>query len=338
MTTPEPGRSCPIAYRYQPQDLAGAASATARTLYVVGGLYGSVAALDAVLARAGAEASPVTLVFNGDFHYLDVDDGDFRAVAEGVRPYLALRGNVEAELADPSAEAGCGCGYPPYVADAVVARSNAVMARLRATARRHPDLTAQLAGLPRHLVVEVGGVRVGIVHGDLENLAGWRLALEAMEPGDEAVRALTGFLGPVTREQDVAGWLDAAGLRVLACTHTGLPYMQDVGTGDGTAVVVNNGTAALPCFAGTGWGVLTRICADPAVPPDALYGLSLGPLRVDALPVRYDAQRRKRELLASWPPGSPGHEGYAGRLTDATALRLASSARGRVRVHADVPD
>jgi hypothetical protein len=30
----------------------------------------------------------------------------------------------------------------------------------------------------------VGGQRIGILHGDPESLAGWRLALEAMEPGD----------------------------------------------------------------------------------------------------------------------------------------------------------
>ena len=43
------GRSCPLAYRYQPEALAGPAQLEADTLYVVGGLYGNPAALAAVL-------------------------------------------------------------------------------------------------------------------------------------------------------------------------------------------------------------------------------------------------------------------------------------------------
>ena len=45
-------------------------------------------------------------------------------------------------------------------------------------------MVGRLGELPRHLTAGVGGQRVGIVHGDPESLAGWRLALEAMEPGD----------------------------------------------------------------------------------------------------------------------------------------------------------
>ena len=43
------GRSCPLAYRYQPEGLAEPARLSADTLYVVGGLYGNLAALRAVL-------------------------------------------------------------------------------------------------------------------------------------------------------------------------------------------------------------------------------------------------------------------------------------------------
>jgi hypothetical protein len=43
------GRSCPLAYRYQPEALAQPAALEADTLYVVGGLYGNPAALAAVL-------------------------------------------------------------------------------------------------------------------------------------------------------------------------------------------------------------------------------------------------------------------------------------------------
>ena len=74
---PQPGRSCPLHYRYAPGDLARAADFTADTLYVIGGLYGNVPALQAVLALAQRERSAVTLAFNGDFNWFNSDDASF---------------------------------------------------------------------------------------------------------------------------------------------------------------------------------------------------------------------------------------------------------------------
>ena len=193
-----PGRTCPLAYRYQPEALAQPAQLEADTLYVVGGLYGNPAALQAVLERAGREpGAPPAIVFNGDFHWLDVDPEDFRTIGEAVLAHHATKGNVEAELAfDGSAQdAGCGCAYPDYVGDDVVERSNQIIGRLRATAARFPELVGRLGTLPRYLTASVGGQRVGILHGDPESLAGWRLALEAMEPGDPLVRRQLGWRG-----------------------------------------------------------------------------------------------------------------------------------------------
>jgi hypothetical protein len=62
-----------------------AGPAEADTLYVVGGLYGNPAALAAVLERAHQEpGGPATIVFNGDFHWLDVDPDDFRYTLGGI--------------------------------------------------------------------------------------------------------------------------------------------------------------------------------------------------------------------------------------------------------------
>lgn len=106
------GRSCPLAYQYQPEALAQPAQLEADTLYVVGGLYGNPAALQALLERANREpSSPPAIVFNGDFHWLDVDPDDFQAISETVLGHHAIKGNVEAELA-ADADTGCGCAYP----------------------------------------------------------------------------------------------------------------------------------------------------------------------------------------------------------------------------------
>ena len=161
-----PGRSCPLTYRYQPEALAQPAQLEASTLYVVGGLYGNPAALQALLERANGEpSSPTTMVFNGDVHWLDVDPDDFQTISETVLGHHAIKGNVEAELASDEA-AGCGCAYPDYISDDAVDRSNQIMSRLRATASRVPELVRRLGELPRYLTASVGGQRIGILHGD----------------------------------------------------------------------------------------------------------------------------------------------------------------------------
>jgi hypothetical protein len=324
------GRSCPPAYRYQPEALARPARLQADTLYVVGGLYGNPAALRAVLDRAGSEpGGPATVVFNGDFHWLDTDPEDFVAISETVLAHHAIKGNVEAELASDQ-DAGCGCAYPDYVGDEVVDRSNRVITRLRATARRFPALLRRLGALPMHLTASVAGERVGIVHGDPESLAGWRLALEAMEPGDPAVRRLVGWRGRPTTTADLLGWFGRADVAVFASTHTGLPYAQAVPDGGRRRLVVNNGTAGLGNFAGTGYGVITRLASDPRPPADSLYGTAIGALRCDAVALRFDLGEWRRRFLAQWPPGSPGHRSYFTRLTRGTRLRPQQAARAGV--------
>jgi predicted phosphodiesterase len=328
------GRSCPLAYRYRPEVLAEPARLSADTLYVVGGLYGNLAALRAVLERAGREpGGPATIVCNGDVHWLDVDPEDFQAISETVLAHQATRGNVEAELASEE-DAGCGCAYPDYVADEVVDRSNQIMTRLRATASRFPDLVARLGELPRHLTASVGGHRIGILHGDPESLAGWRLALEAMEPGDPLVRRQAGWRGLATTADQLLDWFGRAEVDVFASTHTGLPYAQVVPDGRRRRLVVNNGSAGLPNFAGTSFGVMTRLSSDPRPPSDSLYGATVGGLRCDALPVRFDAGDWSARFLAQWPPGSPGHRAYATRIANGTHLRPHQAARAGVRLTA----
>ena len=331
------GRSCPRSYRYQPEALAEPARLEADTLYVVGGLYGNPAALRAVLERADREpGGPATVVFNGDFHWLDVDPEDFRAISEAVLAHHATRGNVEAELAAVE-DAGCGCAHPDYVGDEVVDRSNQVMARLRATARRFPGLVRRLGALPMHLTASVGGQRVGVVHGDPESLAGWRLALEAMEPGDPAARRQVGWRGQPTTPADLLDWFGRANVRVLASTHTGLPHAQVVPDGRGQRLVVNNGAAGLGNFAGTTFGVVTRLASNPRPPADGLYGTTLGALRCDAVALRFDLGEWRRRFLAQWPPGSPGHRSYFTRLSRGTHLRLRQAARAGVELTAAEP-
>jgi hypothetical protein len=325
-----PGRSCPLAYRYRPEALAQPAQLEADTLYVVGGLYGNPAALRALLELADREpGGRPAIVFNGDFHWLDVDPEDFRAISETVLRHHAIKGNVEAELASAE-DTGCGCAYPDYIGDAVVERSNQIMTRLRATASRFPGLVGRLGELPRHLTASVGGQRIGILHGDPESLAGWRLALEAMEPGDPLVRRQVGWHGRATTAADLLDWFHRADVRVFACTHTGLPYAQDLTGHEGRRLVINNGCAGLPNFTGTSFGVITRLSADPQPPADSLYGTTIDGLRCDALALEFDVAWWTARFTARWPAGSPAYDRYLPRITGGTPLRLEQAMRGTV--------
>jgi hypothetical protein len=96
--------------------------------------------------------------------------------------------------------------------------------------------------------------------------------------------------------------------------------------------VINNGAAGLPAFAGTSYGVITRLSGDPSPPADSLYGTTIGGLRGDALPVRFDITRWKDRFLAQWPPGSPAHRSYFTRITSGTHLQLKQAARSGVQL------
>ena len=150
-----------------------------------------------------------------------------------------------------------------------------------------------------------------------------------MEPGDPEVRSRVGWRGPPTTTADLLEWFGRARVSVFASTHTGLPFAQVISDSGHSRLVINNGSAGLACFADTTYGVLTRLSSSQQVPADSLYGAPIGgSLRCDALPVRFDLARWTERFLAQWPPGSPGHHAYSGRITGGTHLRLEHAARG----------
>lgn len=302
-----PGRVCPLDYSYAPSVLARPADFSADTLYVVGGLYGNDAALVAIEAMAAQEPSTPQLVFNGDFHWFDAQPDWFAEIERGVAPYRALRGNVETEVARPGdIGAGCGCAYPPSVSGDVVTRSNEIIAQLQAIAP--VQARAQLAQLPMHLVADVAGVKIAIVHGDATALAGWRFAVDELDQ-------------PKRR-----GWLNdiraASKVDIFACTHTCLAALRDFDLPGGRLTVINNGAAGMPNFAGDRRGVVTRIATTPS-PHRPLYGMTRDGLHIDALAVDSDADAFLARFLTRWPPGSPAYESYYRRIVDGPDYAIA---------------
>jgi predicted phosphodiesterase len=317
-----PGRNCPLSYRYPSSRIGASVSLSVDTLWVAGGLYGNPLALDALLAAYDAERGSKALVFNGDFHWFDVDAADFRRVNETVLGFRALRGNIETELAAPEENAGCGCAYPEWVGDATVEHSNRIIERLKSTARSSGVRIDRLATLPMHLAARVGDATVGIVHGDAGSLAGWGFSQEALATSAGFSAAQAAFAH--------------SGVDILASSHTCLPVLQSF---DGGAVLINNGSAGMPNFHGMTAGLVSRISVNPSA--NALYGTRFGAVCVEAIVLPYDNRAWQERFLAQWPAGTDAHASYWERITRgpryelAQAVRPATGRAGCARIAAD---
>ena len=294
-----PGRACPPHYGYSPRVFSRAPELATDTLYIVGGLYGNPLALDEIDRMAVLEVEPPRLVFNGDFHWFDAEPSLFATIQRRVLAHVALRGNVETEIASDDDAAGCGCAYPESVPDDDVERSNAILARLRGVAREVPGAREALASAPMHAVAQVGALRIGIVHGDAWSLAGWRFAHDRLhDPAQEEKLQAAFELGAVDG---------------YACSHTCAPALKGTARG----FVINNGAAGMANFAGDPSGLLTRVSvrALPRALEDVrAFGLHERGVWIDSLRIRFDLARWIGYFDAVWPAGSPAAVSYRQRI------------------------
>ena len=261
------GRSCPLAYRYQPEALAGPAQLEADTLYVVGGLYGNLAALRAVLERADREpGGPAAIVFNGDFHWLDVDPEDFEAISETVLARHATKGNVEAELASDE-DAGCGCAYPDYIGDD----------GRRPLQPDHDPAAGDRVAVPRAWCAAWASCPGTSPPASAGTASASSTATPSRWPAGgwpwrrwnpvirwSAARS-AGVVTPTTAA-DLLDWFGRADVECLRL-HPHRPPVRPGGPRRPTpSLVINNGAAGLANFAGTTYGVITRLSSDPRPP------------------------------------------------------------------------
>lgn len=302
----DPGRLCPLTYRTSADDIADAWTGSAETLYVVGGLYGNRFALDALVAMAAEEAAlglpPPLLVFNGDFNWFNAERETFCQVNHEVLAHLAIAGNVELELANPTSEAGCGCAYPDWVSQAVVDRSNLIMERLQRVANDETAIRRRLGALPRHLRIHVGSLRIGVLHGDPDAIAGWGLAIENLP-------------APGMASSAIRDWFEGAEVDVLACTHTCVAYMQNFPLSRSAGLVMNNGSAGMPNFTGDQRGLISRISTSPS-PTAPVVGCTLDGVYCDAIPFDWDQRAWQAWFEDVWPAGSAAHSSYGHRICD----------------------
>lgn len=345
--------SCPLEYALNfPRE----PKFESRCLYVVGGLYGNIFALEQILAMADAENASV--VFNGDIHWFDAEAKSFCKIEREIakRGLTAVNGNVEFELV--SGQNGCGCFYPPCTDAGAVGRSNLIHARLSHLVKKECAQNLEIFK-NRHKceLISVGGANVAITHGDEKFLAGWGCSRESLSE-------------PV-RQKELDAWLAENKFDVLACTHTCASAAIALQHG----IVINNGAAGMPNFAplnlefaevreilkftektsseendisqnaqadeilkfkgegfharnlsGTLFGLISRIAMRPN--KEAIYRAKRGRIYVEALPVRYDGVKFLKWFDEIWGAQSPAAISYRSRIVSGTTDKISDAMLG----------
>jgi predicted phosphodiesterase len=308
----QPGRACPLDYRYAPAVFQQADAPSARALIAAGGLYGNLSALDSiesiVLEHGRTRPDVATeLIFNGDFHWFDAQADWFAQIEARTSKYIRLRGNVETEFERPDSGAGCGCDYPAGTDQGIVDRSNRIETVLAHVARDHrASLTGHAGwqGLPMWLVRTIAGKRVAVVHGDAWSLAGWRFAAGLSH-------------------QDLVALRQQSGIDVFVSSHTcEAVYLN---TGPDACVVINNGSAGMPAFGRPLHGLVCRVADHPSQSERVVMQRQIGELFCEWLSTDCSAPAFRQRFLSRWPAGSDAHASYWNRIDGGTRLTLESS-------------
>ena len=288
-----------------PSVLDRPAEIAADMLYVVGGLYGNLAALDAIerlAQRASARPSPScsTATSTGSTRN---PPGSPRSIAASAS--VAIRGNVETEIARATTSAP---------AAAAPIRNTSTTIPCRARTRSSTMLRAARAGDARSLAGcrcissrAVGDLRVGIVHGDAAGAR--RLALRA--------RCARRSGATPDGSTDVRR---ASGIDVFASTHTCLAALRDFDLPGGRLTVINNGAAGMPNFRGTTFGADLAHRDRALAPCAALRRSRATACSSTRSPSPTTRQPSATRFLARWPEGSPAHASYFRRIVEGPRL------------------
>lgn len=188
---------------------------------IFGGPYSNLEATRAVLAEAARLGIPrERIVCTGDIVAYCADPVATLDLVHASGIHVVM-GNCDEQLAN-SAD-GCGCGFPPGSAcDRLSAAWYAF-----ADARVGPAHRTWLASLPRRLDIEIGGVRLAVIHG--------------------ATSQISRFIFASTPALAKKRELDLVGCDGIVAGHCGLPFSQVI---DGR-LWHNAGVVGMPAHDGT---------------------------------------------------------------------------------------
>ncbi|WP_394672178.1 hypothetical protein [Limnobacter sp.] len=296
------GRSCPIRYQYGAAKIAQAPLIACDVLYVVGGVYGNAHALDTIEQLAAHETGEVRICFNGDFNWFNKSPEDFVHINQRVLKHDCILGNVEAELGEPLDVADCGCAYPENVDQGVVDRSNFIHTELKRVAQQQPDLLHALLQKPFFARYAVGGLRVAVVHGDGDSLAGWHFDPVHLKRAEEA-----GWR---------AGLFEKAQVNVFTSSHTcsAAFHIEPLKNGQ-TGLISNNGAAGMPSAEMD--GLFTRISAQPFLNRALVFqSIQLHGMHIEQIRVQFNQSAWQQHFLSQWPEGTAAHTSYFKRISE----------------------
>jgi len=184
-------------------------------LAVMGGSYGNLPALAACLQDAQTAGAGIK-VFNGDSIGCCAHSDEVVAmIRDGFDLFVA--GNHEQQAVMKSTS--CGCGYSSAEDEKIGCE-----AFEHATAGLSEESRQFLATWPDHAIVELAGGRVLICHGS---------------PGYTSEFLYEAELDDMRLE----AWLDHFNVRGFVCTHSGLPFVRNLGNG---RFAVNCGVTGKP--------------------------------------------------------------------------------------------
>ncbi|MDP2354622.1 MAG: metallophosphoesterase family protein [Beijerinckiaceae bacterium] len=139
-------------------------------LLIFGGAYSNLEATQAMLAEAARRGvAPANIICTGDVvaYCADAQATLDLVMQSGVR---VVMGNCEESLAVSADD--CGCGFEAGTAcDLLSATWYAYAAK-----QVRDDQRAWMGALPRRLDIEIGGSRLAVIHGGVEQIAGYVFA------------------------------------------------------------------------------------------------------------------------------------------------------------------
>ncbi len=199
-----------------------------------GGAYGNLQALEAFDRLAGELGIPSgNVIHNGDIAAYCADPAPCIELARE-RGWAAIRGNVEAQLADGLGD--CGCGF------AAGSACDSLSALWYAHADRTLGQEARqwMARLPDHLRFTLAERRFTVVHGS---------------PG-----RINRFMFASLPKEEFASELDIAGGDAVIAGHSGIPFTRPIGH----RMWANPGAIGLPANDGTRrvWALLLEPCGN----------------------------------------------------------------------------
>ncbi len=227
-------------------------------LLIFGGPYSNLEATQAIIAEAVRRSiSPDRVVCTGD---VVAYGADAAATANLIRDFgcHVVMGNCEESLAADAED--CGCGFP----DDSACRRLADAWFSHAVRQMTSELRCWMAALPRRIDVELGGVRLAVVHG--------------------GTSSINRFIFASTSATAKADELNLASVDGVISGHCGIPFTQDVGG----RLWHNAGAVGMPANDGT-----------PRVWYSVLRAHE-GVISIDHFSLRYDHETAARKMRVAY--------------------------------------